>query len=475
MTTHNPAPHDPPPDLERRTSEAFDTLGRGAPTLDSQAVWARISPEVAAGRRSNGWRATLQSLFTTRALTAAGVAAVAVVAATALTLSSGGGRADAALLEAARSLSTATEAALADGSLSSAELDALRADAEALLADIVADPAGLESLSADDLSALATILNSLEDRLRTTEAASTPAFEKVESAAGLAASALRSSNPALIATSSAARDERFLVATAGTQTVAVANAGSVVIEVQSGSLTLVGTSANPGWTVEVESASGRELEADFRNGAQRVQFNAELEDGVLRIRIDTEGASSSGTSAAASGTPSASSSPSSGSSDDDDRDDDDDRSRDESRSAQAPGTTVTYDAAVAGTVAVARSGDTLTIAGTFTNAGWTVEVETATGREVEADFRNGGQRVKFNAELEDGEVRIRVETEGTSSSATPSASSTPSSGSSSSSGSSHNDDDDHDDDNSGSGSGNSGSGSNNSGSGSSNSGSGSGS
>ena len=33
-------------------------------------------------------------------------------------------------------------------------------------------------------------------------------------------------------------------------------------------------------------ASGREVEGDFRNGALRVKYNFELEDGTIRVRIE---------------------------------------------------------------------------------------------------------------------------------------------------------------------------------------------
>ncbi len=69
----------------------------------------------------------------------------------------------------------------------------------------------------------------------------------------------------------------------------------------------------------------------------------------------------------------------------------------------------------AGSVLLRRSGGSLTIVSTQANAGWAVEVEVSTGREVEGDFRNGPRRIKFNFELADGVVRTRIESEGSSS------------------------------------------------------------
>ena len=66
------------------------------------------------------------------------------------------------------------------------------------------------------------------------------------------------------------------------------------------------------------------------------------------------------------------------------------------------------DAAGAGTVLVAVEGSSLRLVAATPSAGWRVEVEQATGREVEVDFRSGTKRVQVNVELEDGQVRERV-------------------------------------------------------------------
>jgi hypothetical protein len=66
------------------------------------------------------------------------------------------------------------------------------------------------------------------------------------------------------------------------------------------------------------------------------------------------------------------------------------------------------DAAGAGTVLVAVEGGSLRIVAATPSSGWRVEVEQATGREVEVDFRSGTKRVQVNVEIEDGEVRERV-------------------------------------------------------------------
>ena len=70
--------------------------------------------------------------------------------------------------------------------------------------------------------------------------------------------------------------------------------------------------------------------------------------------------------------------------------------------------TIVYEVRDAGTVTVQFDGTSLTITAAEAAEGWAVEVEIASGREVEADFRNATHRVRFEAELEDGEVRARI-------------------------------------------------------------------
>jgi hypothetical protein len=188
------------------------------------------------------------------------------------------------------------------------------------------------------------------------------------------------------------------------------DAGVVVLSRTAGQLQIVTATPNPGFSAEVEVAAGREVEADFRGNGERVQFNAELEDGVVRIRIRVEaasGATSSTVSTSAVGQTSSTGSTSTT------------NSTSTTATANGSGTLVLANGQVsdvtvndAGSVLLRRDGSSLTVVSTEANPGWVVEVEVGTGREVEGDFRNGGRRVKFNFELEDGVVRIRIESEG---------------------------------------------------------------
>jgi len=59
-------------------------------------------------------------------------------------------------------------------------------------------------------------------------------------------------------------------------------------------------------------------------------------------------------------------------------------------------------------VTISTGGGVLTVTDVHTNAGWTADVEEASGREVEVTFRNGLRRIDFKAELEDGRLETRV-------------------------------------------------------------------
>ena len=195
-----------------------------------------------------------------------------------------------------------------------------------------------------------------------------------------------------------------------TVTLPVDDAGAVVLSRSDGQVAIVSATPNGGYQAEVEVASGREVEADFTGNGVKVKFNAELEDGVVKVRITSENSDVTSASGATS-TTNRSSTTSQTSTTGSNSTTATTASTGAGTSALADGQTNRIVVANAGTVLLRRSGGTLTIVSTESNPGWTVEVEVATGREVEGDFRNGGLRVKFNFELEDGVVRTEIETE----------------------------------------------------------------
>jgi len=81
-----------------------------------------------------------------------------------------------------------------------------------------------------------------------------------------------------------------------TDTFAAGDAGFVTVTRDAdGALRVVAVTPAAGWTFEIEPADEPgEVEVDLRNGAGRVQLSAELEDGVVRIRVRTRGAATPG-------------------------------------------------------------------------------------------------------------------------------------------------------------------------------------
>jgi hypothetical protein len=171
----------------------------------------------------------------------------------------------------------------------------------------------------------------------------------------------------------------------------VGEAGTVTVESDGNGLTITAVTAADGWAAEVEIAQGREVESDFRNGERRFQFNAELEGGQIRVRVRERVGDERTEEVTFTGLSTSSSTP-----------------------TTAPNTSVesasstTHAAGEAGTVTIARDSNGLTVVSVDPADGWSTEIEVSAGREVEVDFRSGMRRIQFDAELEDGQVRVRV-------------------------------------------------------------------
>lgn len=76
----------------------------------------------------------------------------------------------------------------------------------------------------------------------------------------------------------------------------------------------------------------------------------------------------------------------------------------------AVGQQQTFQAGAAGSVTVVRTAAGVGLVSTAPAAGFRVEVENDEPNQVDLNFRNGGVRIDFDAELEDGLVRVRVRT-----------------------------------------------------------------
>jgi hypothetical protein len=207
--------------------------------------------------------------------------------------------------------------------------------------------------------------------------------------------ALGSANALVLDTAPGTETVASEAAVAGTETVyEVGDAGTVTIANDGTQLEIVSVDQNDGWLIEIEMATGREVEVDFRSGTRRIQFNAELEDGEIRVRArERVVAASTNTTQSTTATTQSTTATTAAT----------------VASTSASGS-VTYQAGAAGTVTISNDGSQLTITAVDAADGWSHEIEVQVGREVEMDFRNREDRVQFNAELEDGEVRVRVRT-----------------------------------------------------------------
>jgi hypothetical protein len=78
--------------------------------------------------------------------------------------------------------------------------------------------------------------------------------------------------------------------------------------------------------------------------------------------------------------------------------------------APAPGATTTVAAGRAGSVTYGTTGQGLAVESVAPARGWSYVVTADGGGEIEVTFRKAGTRVDFHAELEDGDVEIRVRT-----------------------------------------------------------------
>jgi hypothetical protein len=193
----------------------------------------------------------------------------------------------------------------------------------------------------------------------------------------------------------------------------VLDVGTVTIQSDAvNGLTVVDTTTTDGWTVEIDNDSdssdddddddesdndeSHEVEVTFRNGDDRVDFKAEVEDGALRIRIrDRRTDTVEELWFDENGNPIA------------------DPGSDDTNLVIAART---FDVLAVGTVTIQSDAvNGLTVVNTTTIDGWTVEIDNDSdssdddeSHEVEVTFRNGDDRVDFKAEVEDGALRIRI-------------------------------------------------------------------
>ncbi len=77
-------------------------------------------------------------------------------------------------------------------------------------------------------------------------------------------------------------------------------------------------------------------------------------------------------------------------------------------SAPATGQSLTYSAGEAGTATFWVEGRSISLEDVTTNGGWTYRIDDEERDEVELDFISGTTRLRMNAEIEDGQLRVRL-------------------------------------------------------------------
>ena len=89
-------------------------------------------------------------------------------------------------------------------------------------------------------------------------------------------------------TSSTVDDNQNLPITTDPKTYDVNGAGTVSLQVVAGQLVLIDVSAASGWNLELDKADSREIKVEFESGDSDAKFEAKLDHGELRVKIERD-------------------------------------------------------------------------------------------------------------------------------------------------------------------------------------------
>jgi hypothetical protein len=158
-----------------------------------------------------------------------------------------------------------------------------------------------------------------------------------------------------------------------------------------------------GFVVEIEVPEGREVEADFRGNGRRLQFNAELEDGTIRVRIRSEAhTANTGSTSTTNTTNGTTNGTATTSTTIDDNGGDDNR-------GNVPNGPVTYNVGGAGTVTVIFLNGQAQLGLVSPASGWSIEETHERSDEVEVRFSDGDNEARLKVRIENGQVRVEIE------------------------------------------------------------------
>ncbi len=171
----------------------------------------------------------------------------------------------------------------------------------------------------------------------------------------------------------------------------VDEAGTVEIAVGAAGLELITATPNEGFEISRTRTEPDNINVKFRAGSLEVEFEAELEDGALTVKVTREAVDES----------------------DDDHSSDDPSEDDSSTKAEASPNadmTKTFEAGSAGTVTISIAAGVLTLDGTTENDGWSITKTRTQSDEIKVEFSNGTDEVEFEAELHNGQLETKTET-----------------------------------------------------------------
>lgn len=89
-------------------------------------------------------------------------------------------------------------------------------------------------------------------------------------------------------TSTTQDDHETVPITTDPRTYDVNGSGTVSLQVVAGQLVLLEVGATSGWSLEVDKADGREIKVEFESGDSDAKFEAKLDDGELRVKIERD-------------------------------------------------------------------------------------------------------------------------------------------------------------------------------------------
>jgi len=132
----------------------------------------------------------------------------------------------------------------------------------------------------------------LEEASSTTTLVTTPSTSSTSSTSTSSPSSTAPSTTATTleddGTTSTTVDDDAVDIPDGTRTFEAGAAGSITVDIRSGTLSLVSGNARSGWSHEVDKARSDDIEGEFSNGDAEAEIRVRIHDGRLEVRVDAD-------------------------------------------------------------------------------------------------------------------------------------------------------------------------------------------